>query len=68
MKPEDLTKEKQIFFRERYLEYIKDGYKEDFIGNREGRPWWEWARDKAWDDVLCMNEVIEALEEEEWSK
>lgn len=64
MEPEDLTKEEQLFFCERYFEYMEKEYEEDFIGNQEGRLRWEWARDKALDDALCMNEVKEALEEE----
>ena len=36
---------------------------EDYIGNQEGRTRNEWAHDKAWDDTLCMDEVKEALKE-----
>ena len=63
MKFKDLTKEEQFFFRERYMEYMKDEYEEDFKGNRDERSWSEWAHDKAWDDALCMNDVKEALKE-----
>ena len=59
----DLTEEEQKFLRERYSEYMKDEYEEDFIGNQDGRSQSEWAHDKAWDDVLNMEEVKESIAE-----
>ena len=55
MKFKDLTKEKQSSFRERYMEYMKDEYEEDFNGSQDKRSWSEWAYDKAWNDVVYMD-------------
>jgi len=58
----DLTEEEQAFLRERYEEYMKDEYEENWIGNAQGRDWASWAHDKAWDDALNMAEVKKSLE------
>ena len=63
MRFKDLTEGEQKFLRERYSEYMKEEYEEDFIGNQDGRSQSEWAHDKAFDDVLNMEEVQEALKE-----
>ena len=63
MEVKDLTKEEQLFFHERYMEYMKDEYEKDFKGNQDTRTWKVWAHDKAFDDALCMDEVKEALKE-----
>ena len=57
----DLTKEEQTFLRERFREYMKDEYEEDFEGSRDNRSQSEWAHDKAWDDALNMKDVIKSL-------
>jgi hypothetical protein len=61
MKFKDLAIEEQDFYRKRLVEYMKNEYEKDFRGNQDGRSRHIWARDKAWDDVLCMDEVKEEL-------
>ena len=54
--------EEQSFYREQFMEYLKDEYDDDFIGNQDGRDRREWAHDKAFDDMINMAEVKESLE------
>lgn len=61
MRFKDLTQKEREFFHEQKGKYLESMYTEDYIGNREGRTRNEWAHDKAWDDVLCMDEVKEEL-------
>ena len=56
--------EEQSFYRERVKEYLKDEYEDDYIGNQDGRDRREWAHDKAFDDMINMDEVKESLEAE----
>lgn len=58
----DLTEEEQSFLRERFEEYMKDEYEEDFEASHDRRSLSEWAHDKAWDDALNMAEVKKSLE------
>ena len=59
-----LTKEETKFMEERRREYLKPDYNKNYRATKDRRTRLTWAKNKAFDDAINMEEVKEALSEE----
>jgi len=55
---DELTEKEQWYMRRRYYKYTDAKHDEEFIENRDGRDRSKWARDKAYDDLVCMSVTV----------